>query len=74
MCESNPGEYKEAQFRDCHWLIIVLRMVQGFIWSKKYKDQPHITVLKAEKNLGFARGNNIGYTYASRRCMRIIYV
>ena len=34
--------------------------------EKKYKDQPHITVLKAEKNLGFARGNNIGYIYAKQ--------
>ena len=38
----------------------------GGYLEKKYKDQPHITVLKAEKNLGFARGNNIGYTYAKQ--------
>lgn len=30
----------------------------------KYKDNKNITVILNEKNLGFAKGNNIGYKYA----------
>lgn len=29
-----------------------------------YRDDSQITVLLADKNLGFAKGNNLGYTYA----------
>lgn len=29
-----------------------------------YQSKEHVTVLRAEKNLGFAKGNNIGYVYA----------
>lgn len=32
--------------------------------KNKYKDSQKITVICAEENLGFARGNNIGYKYA----------
>ena len=35
------------------------------IWlQKKYSDNPHIKVLCADENLGFAKGNNLGYCYA----------
>lgn len=32
-----------------------------------YRDEPAVHVLINEKNLGFARGNNVGYTYLRER-------
>ena len=29
-----------------------------------YKNTEHVTVLLSEENLGFAKGNNLGYVYA----------
>lgn len=29
-----------------------------------FADKPHVTVLYNDENLGFARGNNVGYSYA----------
>lgn len=31
---------------------------------KKYHHHPDVDVIKTEKNLGFAKGNNVGYCYA----------
>lgn len=36
----------------------------GECLRKLYKDNPNITVLISNLNLGFAKGNNIGYKYA----------
>ena len=35
----------------------------GCLLAEKYRDDPRITVLHNEENIGFARGNNTGYTY-----------
>lgn len=32
--------------------------------AEEYKDDSHVTVLLSDENLGFARGNNLGYVYA----------
>ena len=36
----------------------------GAYLENKYADNKQIHVLHAEKNLGFAKGNNLGYAYA----------
>lgn len=46
----------------------------GGYLEKKYKDQPHITVFKAEKIWGLPEEITLGIPMQSRRCMRIIYV
>ncbi len=38
----------------------------GDILEKQYKDNLKVVVLKNQKNLGFARGNNVGYRYAKK--------
>lgn len=38
----------------------------GEIIKKKYRDDENITVILSEKNLGFAKGNNIGFAYAKK--------
>lgn len=39
----------------------------GFFLAQKYKSIPHIDILLSEKNVGFARGNNIGIQLASTK-------
>ena len=39
----------------------------GVRLKETYADDSHITVLINEENLGFARGNNVGYTYIRER-------
>ncbi|TRX72001.1 glycosyltransferase family 2 protein [Carboxylicivirga sp. M1479] len=36
----------------------------SLILQDKYKDNPKVTVLEQRKNLGFAKGNNVGCQYA----------
>ena len=36
----------------------------GRILAADYAKDPDITVILTEKNLGFAKGNNVGYQYA----------
>lgn len=36
----------------------------GTILMEKYSDDPRIHLIFTEENLGFAKGNNLGYTYA----------
>lgn len=36
----------------------------GLILKEKYKDDNRVTVILNDKNIGFAKGNNIGYKYA----------
>ena len=38
----------------------------GEIIKKKYRDDENITVILSEKNLGFAKGNNLGFAYAKK--------
>lgn len=38
----------------------------GKLLKTKYQDDPAVTVLCTEENLGFARGNNVGYEYAKK--------
>lgn len=40
----------------------------------KYKNHRNIHVLLNDKNLGFARGNNIGYIYAREKCKADVIV
>lgn len=39
----------------------------GMKLKEQYADNSHITVLINEENLGFARGNNVGYRYIRER-------
>lgn len=39
----------------------------GLEIQKKYSNNPLITVLLSKQNLGFARGNNLGYSYAREK-------
>lgn len=36
----------------------------GIALEQKYEDCPFVTVILNEQNLGFAKGNNVGYQYA----------
>lgn len=38
----------------------------GKILDKKYKKDKSITILLSDKNLGFAKGNNLGFEYAKK--------
>lgn len=39
----------------------------GKVLKERYKAQEKVTVLLCKHNLGFAKGNNVGYQYAIRR-------
>lgn len=39
----------------------------GKLLMEKYGDKSNIVVLKNSQNLGFARGNNVGYSYAKKK-------
>ena len=45
----------------------------GFELQRKYKEYTNITVILLEKNIGFAKGNNVGFLYAKNvLCSEII--
>ena len=39
----------------------------GFRLQMKYEQEKRVTVISTERNLGFAKGNNVGYQYAKDR-------
>ena len=46
----------------------------GAVLEEKYSGDPDVTVIKSSENIGFARGNNLGFRYAKENfdCRYII--
>ncbi len=45
----------------------------GALLKEHYKNDDHVEVLLNQENLGFARGNNVGFRYAEKNMESIIY-
>lgn len=56
------------KIKDTPWEIIIVDNASGNGTGKQlfdfYQGREHITVILSEANLGFAKGNNLGYCYA----------
>ncbi len=55
-------------YQDCHIVVVdnCSPDKSGFQLLEDYADNPFVTVLQTPQNLGFAKGNNFGYSYSKK--------